>query len=102
MGMAAIGRWNKKAEKCRICEKHMGFIAGLRGLGLRQKSHEMRCRMRVGKHDKVESEPELCQQKLEEVAATINSPQYEAINSPQHEAEVQFHLKPSVGAWLVA
>jgi len=36
----------KLANKCRICGKHMGFICGIEGFGIRQRNHEARCRDR--------------------------------------------------------
>merc|ERR1719359_91538 len=36
----------KLANKCRICGKHMGFICGIEGFGIRRRNHEARCRDR--------------------------------------------------------
>lgn len=35
------------AKKCRICGVRMGYFAGLRGLGFRERGHQARCRVRM-------------------------------------------------------
>jgi len=35
-----------RASMCEVCGKHMGWICGLEGLGIRKHKHEARCRRR--------------------------------------------------------
>lgn len=90
------------AERCSICGKRMGVIGGLRGFGWMEKSHETRCRMQMVR---------LAAKIIDTTVKGMAQPQRQrSLKDPKakkgEEAtvevfEAQFHLRPSVGTWLM-
>merc|ERR1719356_1646460 len=85
--MALAGNCMAKADTCPNCSKTMGFIAGFKGLGLRQKGHVDRCMRR----SKAASKSAYT---VGAEAAVPHSPLAESGETP-------WHHKPSVGTWNV-